>query len=227
MNANSKHHIIIVGCGRVGAELALSLWHKQHRVTIMDASQRSFERLGADFQGRTVQGDGMDREALQRAGISEAHALAAVTSSDSINIVVARMAQDIFRLKHVVARVYNPTRTPVYDKLGLQTIASSTWAAQRIEEIILHPGMRSLHTVGSGEVQVYEIIVPAEWAGRRVEDLVPADGAAPVALARAGHGLIPTGATLMQSDDLLHVSATRPAAQELRRRLHDENLNGA
>lgn len=223
MTAISAHHIIIVGCGRVGAELALALWRKQHRVTIMDAHQRSFERLGSEFQGRTVQGDGMDREALKRAGIEEAHALAAVTSSDSVNIVVARMAQDIFRLRHVVARVYNPLRAPVYDKLGLQTIASSSWAAQRIEQIILHPGMRSLHAVGNGEVEVYEISVPREWANRTVREVLPAEGACPVAVSRSGRGLIATPETVLQADDLLHVSATDAAAVTLRRRLHEEN----
>lgn len=223
MTSISSHHIIIVGCGRVGAELALALWRKQHRVTIMDAHQRSFERLGPDFQGRTVQGDGMDREALKRAGIEDAHALAAVTSSDSVNIVVARMAQDIFRLKHVIARVYNPLRAPVYDQLGLQTIASSSWAAQRIEQIILHPGMRSLHAVGNGEVEVYEISVPRDWANRTVREVLPAEGACAVAVSRSGRGLLATLDTVLQADDLLHVSATDTAAVALRRRLHEEN----
>lgn len=223
MTSLTHHHIIIVGCGRVGAELAVSLWQKGHRVTVLDANPRSFERLGTEFQGRTVQGDGMDQEALKRAGIAEAHALAAVTTSDSVNIVVARVAQDIFYLKHVVARVYNPRRTPVYEKLGLQTIASSSWAAQRIEQVILHPGMRSLHMVGGGEVEVYEISVPKEWDGRLVRDLLPAEGAALVALARSGHGLIPTPETPLQVNDLLQVSATTAAAVLLRQRLHEQN----
>lgn len=223
MTAFPHHHIIIVGCGRVGAELALALWQKKHRVTIMDSHPRAFERLGPDFQGRTVQGDGMDREALKRAGIEDAHALAAVTASDSVNIVVARMAQDIFRLGHVVARVYNPLRAPVYEKLGLQTIASSSWAAQRIEQIILHPGMRSLHAVGNGEVEVYEISVPKDWANRPVRDVLPAEGACPVAVSRNGRGLLATPETILQADDLLHVSATDTAAVVLRRRLHEDN----
>jgi trk system potassium uptake protein TrkA len=223
MTTFSHHHIIVVGCGRVGAELALSLWRRKHRVTIMDSYQRAFERLGTEFQGRTVQGDGMDREALQRAGIEDAHALAAVTSSDSVNIVVARMAQDIFKLDHVVARVYNPHRASVYEKLGLQTIASSSWAAQRIEQIILHPGMRSLHAVGNGEVEIYEIELPEEWEGRTIRDLLPAEGAVPVALTRSGRGLIPTLDTPLSSHDLLHVSATDPAATLLRQRLIQEN----
>lgn len=223
MTAFSLHHIIIVGCGRVGAELAVSLWQKKHRVTIMDANPRTFERLGPDFQGRTVQGDGMDREALKRAGIAEAHALAAVTTSDSVNIVVARMAQNIFQLKHVVARVYNPRRTPVYEKLGLQTIASSSWGAQRIEEFILHPRMRSIHTVGAGGLEIYEVMIPAEWAGRRLTELLPAEGARAVGLARGGVSVLPAGDAQLQNDDLLHVSAVPAAAEELRRRLHLEN----
>lgn len=213
------HHIIIVGCGRVGAELAISLWQKEHRVTIMDATPGSFERLGPAFQGRTVQGDGMDREALKRAGITQAHALAATTSSDSVNVVVARMAQEIFKVPHVVARVYNPRRAPIYDKLGLQTIASSTWAAQRIEEIILHPGMRHLHGVGSGEVQVYELEVPAAWDGQRIAAVLPSTGALPLALARGGMATLPTLDTVLHAHDLLQVSVVDAAAEALRKSL--------
>lgn len=207
----------------MGAELALALWRKDHRVTIMDANARAFDRLGPEFQGRTVQGDGLDRDALKRAGIEHAHALAATTASDSVNIVVARVALEIFKLNHVVARVFNPRRAPVYEKLGIQTIASSSWAAQRIEQIIIHPGMRSLHAVGNGEVEVYEVIVPRDWAGRRVLDLLPAEGAAVVALSRNGRGLLPALDTMMQADDLLYVSATDPASTVLRQRLHEQN----
>lgn len=216
MTTQDQHNIIIVGCGRVGAELALSLWNKQHRVTVMDANARAFERLGPEFQGRTVQGDGMDRDALKRANIREAHALAAVTTSDSVNIVVARMAQEIFEVPHVVARVYNPRRAPVYDKLGLQTIASSSWAAQRVEEIILHPGMRHLHGAGSGEVQVYELEVPPEWNGRRVGEVLPAQGALALALTRGGHASLPDRETMLQTHDLLQVSVMDAAAEALR-----------
>lgn len=223
MTTLTTHHIIIVGCGRVGAELALALWRKNHRVTIMDANAKAFDRLGTDFQGRTVQGDGLDQDALKRAGIADAHALAATTASDSVNIVVARVAQEIFKLKHVVARVYNPRRAPIYEKLGLQTIASSSWAAQRIEQVILHPGMRSLQAIGNGEVEVYEVIIPKEWGGKRIVELLPTDGAAAVALARCGRGLMPDADMLLQVDDLLYVSATDPASTVLRRRLHEGN----
>jgi trk system potassium uptake protein TrkA len=214
----SDHHIIIVGCGRVGAELALALCAKRHRVTVLDANQYSFDRLGSDFTGRTVQGDGMDQTALKRAGIGEAHALAATSSSDSVNIVVARMAQEIFKLDHVVARVYNPRRMPVYDQLGIRTIASSSWAAQRIEDILLHPGMRSIHSAGSGEVQIYEIVVPDHWVGQTIVQVLPAD-VVPVALERSGQGVLPTASTVLQDNDVLLVSARDFATVALRERI--------
>ncbi|MCS6909490.1 MAG: NAD-binding protein [Anaerolineales bacterium] len=216
MTIQDQHNIIIVGCGRVGTELAISLCCKQHRVTVMDANAQALQRLGPEFTGRTVQGDGMDREALKRAGIHQAHALAAVTSSDSVNIVVARTAQQIYNVPRVVARVYNPRRAPVYQKLGLQTIASSSWAAQRIEELILRPGMRHLHGVGSGEVQVYELEVPSEWNGRRISDVLPPQGALALALTRGGHAFLPTPDTVLQTHDLLQVSVTDSAAEALR-----------
>ena len=214
----SDHHIIIVGCGRVGAELALALCAKRHRVTVLDANQDSFDRLGSDFTGRTVQGDGMDQTALKRAGIGEAHALAATTSSDSVNIVVARMAQEIFKLGHVVARVYNPRRMPVYDQLGIRTIASSSWAAQRIEDILLHPGMRSVHSAGSGEVQIYEVCVPDHWVGHTIAQVLPAD-VVPVALDRSGQGMLPTTDTVIQDNDVILVSARDFATVALRERI--------
>jgi trk system potassium uptake protein TrkA len=133
--------------------------------------------------------------------------------------VVARVARDLFHVAHVVARVYNPRRTPVYEKLGLQTIASSSWGARRIEQVILHPGLQSVYSAGNGEVQVYEIVVPHEWEGRRVADLVPAEHALPVALARGGRGMLPAPDALLQAHDLLQVSATAEGITQLRHNL--------
>ena len=225
MNPTSDRHIIIVGCGRVGAELALALCAKSHRVTVLDANQDSFDRLGSEFTGRTVQGDGLDQTALKRAGIGEAYALAATTASDSINIVVARMAQQIFKLEHVVARVYNPRRAPIYEQLGIRTIASSSWAAQRIEDILLHPGMRSVHSAGSGEVQVYEICVPRHWIGRKVGEMLPPD-VVPVALERSGQGVLPSSDMIIQDNDVILVSARDEATIALRERIAGPGPSG-
>jgi trk system potassium uptake protein TrkA len=221
MASNKLETIIVVGCGRVGRELAQSVSRQGYAVVVMDANPRAFDRLGPDFRGRTVQGDALDQDALRRAGIEHAHGLAAVTSSDSANIVTARIARDIFHVQHVVARVYDPQRTPIYEKLGLQTIASSSWGAKRIEQILLHHGLQSLFSAGSGEVQVYEISVPEAWAGRRLRALLPAGETLPVALARGGRGQLPSDETVLQAYDILQISATPAGAAALRGLLRD------
>ncbi len=225
-DSKKRQRIIIVGCGRVGVELSLSLVRQGHDVTVVDGNAQAFERLGGEFRGRTVQGEALDRDVLIRAGIESAHAFAAVTASDSANIVAAKIARDLFHVEHVVARIYNPRRAPIYEKLGLQTVTSSTWGAQRIEQLILHPGVQSVGSAGHGEVQVYELSIPEDWSGRPIGDLLPAQAALPVALTRGGRALLPDLGTVLQTHDLLQVSATADGARLLRQRLH-ENGNGA
>jgi trk system potassium uptake protein len=216
--------IIIVGCGRVGVELALAL-HQNHLVSVIDRNAGSFDRLGLHFSGRTVQGHGMDRTALERAGIETANAVAAVTSSDNVNAIVARIAQDIYHVARVVARIYNPRRAPIYEKLNLQTVSSSSWGAHRIEQLLVHPGMQSVSSAGNGEVQVYELTVPSEWNGRKLSDLVPMEHAIPVALARNGKGILPRSEIVLEPQDILQVSSTPEGVKILRERVH-ENGNG-
>jgi trk system potassium uptake protein TrkA len=212
--------VIVVGCGRVGAELALSL-QQDHRVTVIDPDPRSFDRLGLRFSGRTVQGEGLDRNALIRAGIESADALAAVTDSDNVNVIVARVAHEIFHIPHVVTRVYNPRRLPIYERLNLQTVASSSWGAQRIEQLLVHPCLQSVVSAGNGEVQIYEVKIPAEWAGRKVIDLLPAECAIPVSLIRDNKASLPHPDLLLEPEDVLQVSATAEGVKLLRERILD------
>jgi trk system potassium uptake protein TrkA len=213
-------NVIVVGCGRVGVELALGLGGR-HLVTVIDTNARAFDRLGSDFIGRTVHGEALDRDVLNRAGIEGADALAAVTTSDNVNVIVARLARDLYHLPRVVARVYNPRRNTIYEKFGLQTVASSSWGAQRMEQLLLHPGQHTLLSAGHGEVQLYEISVPGEWSGRPLSDLVPDDGARAVALVRSGRALLPERSSVLQAQDILHVSATAEGAAVLRQRVPD------
>jgi trk system potassium uptake protein len=215
-------NIIVIGCGRVGSELAQSISQQGAAVTVMDREASAFDRLPAGFRGRLVQGDALDRETLERAGIATAHGLAAVTSSDSANIVSARIARDIYKVEHVVARVYDPTRAPVYERLDIQTIASSSWGAQRIEQLLLHPGLRSVYTAGNGEVEIYEITVPNHWHGRPLSHFIPAGQAIAVALARGGRAHLPLTDGELHGQDVLQVSATGQGAAALRLRLHPE-----
>ena len=219
MHAHPEN-IIIVGCGRVGVELALSISQQNFQVTVVDVNPRAFDRLNPDFRGRTVQGEGIDQEVLKRAGIETAHGLAAVTTSDSVNFVTARVARDIYKIEHVVARTYNPRRASFYERLGLQTIASSSWAAQRMEQLLLHSGLKSVHSAGNGELQLYEIVVAGAWAGRPLSALTAKTGVVPVSLTRGGRATIAASDIELQAQDILHVSATAEGAAALESRLN-------
>jgi trk/ktr system potassium uptake protein len=212
-------NVIIVGCGRVGAELALSLC-ADHHICVIDQSPSAFERLSTDFRGRTLQGKALDRDVLIRAGVESADALAAVTTSDNANAIVGKIARDVFHIRRVVARIYNPRRAPLYEKLGLQTVASSSWGAQRIEQLIVHPKLQSTYLAGKGEVQIYETNVPEDWNGRKISELVPVGQALPVALTREGQAILPSAGTILQTQDDLLISATQEGVALLRERLH-------
>jgi len=197
--------ILIVGCGRVGAELALSVSRQGHETTIVDANPIAFDRLGLDFKGRTVHGLSFDRAVLERAGIQTADGFAATTSSDNANIIAAKIARDIFRVPNVVARIYNPRRHEVYERLGLQTVASSSWGAQRIQHLLLHPGLMDVVTIGHGEVKLLEVHAPPAWVGQPMSGIL--DGRAiVVAVTRAGHALVPQPGEQFQAADLVYVS---------------------
>ncbi len=219
MTDSPREDILIVGCGRMGVELALSIHRQGYPVAVMDCNPRAFDRLGPAFGGRTVLGDALDQDALQRAGVQTAHGLAAVTASDSTNAVVARVARDFYQVQHVVARVYDPGQSAIYEMLGIQTVATSSWGARRFEQLLLHPTLLSVHAAGNGEVQIYEVSVPEGWNGRPLSDLIPAGSALPVSVARGGRGMLPAADFRLQSADVLQVSATADGAAALRERL--------
>jgi trk system potassium uptake protein TrkA len=213
-----QQHVIIIGSGRLGVELATSIDQQGGVVTIVDSNAKAFHQLSATFKGRTVHGDSLEEAVLHRAGVRDAHAFAAVTSSDSVNIVLARVAQNHYNIPHVVARVYNPKRGPVYEKLNIQTVASSSWGAKRIEEIIMHPGLQSLHSAGNGEVQVYELLVTEQWHNQKLSAVINPN-TVPVAIVRGGRALLPTTDFILQAQDLLQVSANSAGVEFLQQHL--------
>ena len=197
--------ILIVGCGRVGAELAHSVARRGHDVTIVDGHADAFDKLGPDFKGRTVHGFGFDRAVLERAGIQTVDGFAATTSSDNANIIAAKIARDIFRVPNVVARVYNPSRRELYERLGLQTVASSSWGAQRIEQLLTHPGLLDVETLGHGEVKLIEVQIPPAWVGLAMGQVL--DGRAIVfSVTRSGRAFVPQSGDRFQAGDLAYVS---------------------
>jgi trk system potassium uptake protein TrkA len=210
-------HLIVVGCGRVGSELAYRLFRKGHEVAIVDQMAASFAKLHRDYRGRTVQGEVLSREVLERSGIDRADGLAAVTNSDPVNAVLAHLARTAYRVPNVVVRNYDPRCLPIHEAFKLQVISSTRWGAQRIEELLHMGAPRTVFSAGNGEVQVYEIVIPEEWKGRRLGDLLPEGGCVPVAFTRGGKATLPSRGVEVLPGDVLHVGATRKGMEDLRR----------
>ena len=202
-------NFIIVGCGRVGAELCYHLFKSGHQVVVVDSRRDSFNRLHPDLRGRTLEGEGLAESVLERAGIHEADGLAAVTNSDTLNAVVAHVARTFYNVPNVVARNYDPNLRPVIEAFGLQTVGSTYWGAQRVEELLINPSQRAVYSAGNGEVEVYEVLIPEAWNGKTMGDLLsPLKQCYPVALSRAGRSSLPEAGTRLQTGDLLNVSST-------------------
>jgi len=202
-------NFIVVGCGRVGAELSYRLFKRGYQVVTVDSSREAFNRLHPDFRGRTLEGEGLAESVLERAGIREADGLAAVTNSDTLNAVVAHIARAFYDMPNVVARNYDPNLRGIIEAFGLQTVGSTYWGAQRVEELLLSPLQKMVYSAGNGEVEVYEVIIPEEWDGRTLGELLdPLKGCYPVAISRAGRASLPEAEAILQTGDLLNVSST-------------------
>ena len=194
-----------MGCGRVGSLLALELESNGHTVAVIDQSKDAFRRLGPDFKGRTVTGVGFDRDTLLEAGIEGAEAFAAVSNGDNSNILAARVARESFGVTNVVARIYDPGRAEIYQRLGIPTVATVLWAADQILRRLTPEGSRSEWRDASGTVQLAEVHPHLDWFGMPVKDLEKAARMRVAFLTRLGEGLIPDDGTVLQDGDLIHV----------------------
>ncbi len=194
-----------MGCGRVGSLLATRLLEGGHTVAIIDRDADAFRRLGTDFAGQQVVGVGFDPDILRSAGIEKAAAFAAVSSGDNSNIIAARVARETFDVANVVARIYDPGRVEVYQRLGIPTVGTVRWTADRMLRRLLPGGSEPEWRDPSGAVVLAEVHVDRDWVGRRVADLEGAAGVRLAFLTRDGEGLIPTASTVLQEGDLVHV----------------------
>jgi trk system potassium uptake protein TrkA len=211
--------VIIVGCGRLGVELAYRLYQRGHDVSVIDAIAAAFNNLPPDFQGRTIEGDALSQDVLHRAGIETADALAAVTNQDALNGVVAHIARTIYDVPNVAVRNYDPHSRGLLEAFDVQIVSSTAWGAQRIEEILYHEGVHSVYSAGNGEVEFYEFIVPSSWAGKKLSEvLVPGESIAS-AITSAGRAILPQPGTILHEGDLVHFSATIEGIATLRNRL--------
>ncbi len=207
--------VIIVGCGRVGSNLANALSAERHEVVVIDNSPLAFARLSRDFSGRMLTGVGFDREVLQKADIEAADGLAATTNSDNVNIVVAVTAKETFKVPRVVARIYDSQTAEIYRREGIPTVTPTLWGANTMRAMILHPRLSTLTTLGDGEVQIVYLEVPKAIVGRAVTDLhLPGELRVNV-LVRRGQAMIPQPDVRLESGDVLYIAATTAAMPKL------------
>ena len=198
-------HIVIMGCGRVGAMLARGLEKRGHSVAVVDVDPEAFRRLGSDFEGTTVKGVGFDREVLEEAGIRQADGFAAVSSGDNSNILAARVVREGYQVTNVVARIYDQGRAEVYERLGIPTVATVRWTVGQVLRRLLPEGSEPVWRDASGEVHLLQVWVHDGWVGRRLRDLSTAARAPIPFLVRLGKGLVPDSETVFQDGDLIFV----------------------
>ncbi len=219
-------HVIVVGCGRVGSGLAVALDRDGHSVAIIDKNQDAFRKyLPENWRGLAVHGFGFDRDHLEEAGVREAGALAAVTSGDNSNILAARIARETYEIPRVVARIYDPRRAVIYQRLGIPTVATVTWTIDQVQRRLFEETATEW-AEPSGQVVLVERALPATWAGRPLRDLAAVPGLRLVALTRAGQAQLAVDDLVGQEGDLVHLAVRKDALDELES-LIDGSTSGA
>jgi trk system potassium uptake protein len=198
-------HFVIMGCGRVGATLAQNLERQGHSVAMIDQNPEAFRRLDASFSGRKVTGLGFDRDTLAQAGIDDAYAFAAVSDGDNSNILAARVVRETFGVDHVVARIYDPRRAEIYQRLGIPTVATVRWTADQVMRRLLPMGATDEYRDPSGQIRLIQIDVHPGWIGRPLRAIEEATGARVAYVLRYGDGILPTAGGVLQENDLLHM----------------------
>lgn len=206
-------HIVIMGCGRVGSTLAHRLEAKGHTVSVIDQDGDAFRRLSSDFSGVTVTGVGFDREVLVQANIEKADAFAAVSSGDNSNIISARLARETFGVQRVVARIYDQRRAEVYERLGIPTVATVRWTADRIVRHLVPEGAAELWRDPTSNVAIIEVPFHSGWVGHPLRRLETSAGTRAAYLMRFGIGVLPTESTVLQDGDQVFMLVTDEIAK--------------
>jgi trk system potassium uptake protein TrkA len=200
-------YVVVMGCGRVGSALAASLERLGHEVAVIDKDAQAFRRLGPDFRGRQIVGQGFHREVLVDAGAEKADAFAAVSSGDNSNIISARVARETFGIERVVARIYDAKRAAVYERLGIPTVATVPWSTDRLMRMLLPDGTPSAWREPAGTVAILPLPLHEDWVGHPVRELEQATDSRVAFIVRFGTGVLPKADTVVQHEDTVYVAA--------------------
>ncbi|MGO4383894.1 potassium channel family protein [Specibacter sp. RAF43] len=211
-------HFVIMGCGRVGATLAHTLEDSGHSVAIIDQDERAFRRLRTGFGGRKVTGVGFDQDTLKAADIENAYAFAAVSSGDNSNILATRVARETFHVEHVVARIYDPGRAEIYQRLGIPTVAAVRWSADQVlRRILPESAIKGDFREPSGRLILTELSLDPGWIGRHIVDIENAARVRVAYLTRFGEGMLPRADTSYQDGDTVHAMVRGADTSEVTR----------
>ncbi|MEY3163581.1 MAG: hypothetical protein RIS01_860 [Actinomycetota bacterium] len=208
-----------MGCGRVGSTLAVDLEKSGHTVAVIDQNREAFRRLGANFNGRTVAGVGFDRDTLLEAGIEKADAFAAVSNGDNSNILAARVARETFGVKNVVARIYDPGRAEIYQRLGIPTVATVLWTTDQIMRRLTPDGTKSEWRDATGTILLVEVSLHKEWYGESILLIEKNTNARVAFITRLGEALLPDEHTVLQEGDLVHLLVNEKQVSETEKTL--------
>jgi trk system potassium uptake protein len=200
-------HIVIMGCGRVGSTLAYILEERDNSIAIIDRNPEAFRRLRSSFKGERVTGIGFDRAVLIQAGIERADAFAAVSSGDNSNIIAARVARETFGVLRVAARIYDPRRAEVYERLGIPTVATVRWTADQMLRKLLPEGTEPLWRDPTGKIVLAEVAFSPAWIGEPVKALEASSMTRIAFIDRLGQAFVPEPGTVLQEGDVIHVVA--------------------
>lgn len=220
-------HVVIMGCGRVGSTLAHSLQRRGHSVAVIDRNADAFRRLHPGFEGSTVTGVGFERRVLHEAGIDDAAAFAAVSSGDNSNVIAARVARETFGVANVVARIYDPGRAQVYERLGIPTVATVRWAADQVLRRLVPDEITPEWVDPNATVQMMEIPAVPAWHDSAIQALERTTGARVAFITRDGANVIPTGDTSVKPGDRLHMIVDPAEADRLMWRVGGDEESGA
>lgn len=196
-----------MGCGRVGSTLAHILEAQGHSVAIIDQDSEAFRRIHSGFRGRRITGIGFDRDVLIEAGIEQAGAFAAVSSGDNSNIISARVARETFGVRQVAARIYDPRRAEVYERLGIPTVATVRWTADMMLRKLLPEGGEPLWRDPTGKIVLADVAFSPAWIGEQVKSLEASTMTRIAFVDRLGQAFVPDPGTVLQEGDVLHVVA--------------------
>ena len=198
-------HIVIMGCGRVGSTIAHILEDRDNSIAIIDRDPEAFRRLRSAFKGDKITGIGFDRAVLIQAGIERADAFAAVSSGDNSNIIAARVARETFDVQRVAARIYDPRRAEVYERLGIPTVATVRWTADQMLRKLLPEGAEPLWRDPSGKIVLAEVAFSPRWIGEQVKALEIRAQTRIAFIDRLGQAFVPDGGTVLQEGDVMHI----------------------